>query len=470
MALTLEQKKSVIVKDTLKGMGMTQSAAGAFSFKFRRSGYNTAILSEMIRDTIYHDIEIYRKQTYATFGMGILVDASGPKDPVFEIPQLESIELTLPLLGKVTVGYRQYEFAPYHNEQPWKTMDVRLHLGRIQVHICGSWQPVSAYLDEVGTDVSESFNAEIALTRQCEWWEANGKHFDMQKLPVELAEIVVDHALPVVAQPNPMHNCRRLSKPAVAHIALAQAPKHVRLALMLVNKRTHDITKRVLYKTKTFLIKHYPIMKKTLHTKFLTQNICNLTLAFSHSAYLHLFHFDPENVAVPHTYAISQLREMKLKTLEIHIGAPSQYAESFLLEDACQVAVVDLIFNVAWPTSKGRPLKISGWVKNSQKKRIESLAKAEQLAYEKWAACKKAATGEVSTLCQYDVFMARMMAEEQGGVRLDGEPWDDDDDLEGKREMGLGLMDRLTADGGLKHYLDCRCATKCSAADLTCKG
>jgi hypothetical protein len=166
MALTLEQKKSVIVKDTLKGMGMTQSAAGAFSFKFRRSGYNTAILSEMIRDTIYHDIEIYRKQTYATFGMGILVDASGPKDPVFEIPQLESIELTLPLLGKVTVGYRQYEFAPYHNEQPWKTMDVRLHLGRIQVHICGSWQPVSAYLDEVGTDVSESFNAEIALTRQ----------------------------------------------------------------------------------------------------------------------------------------------------------------------------------------------------------------------------------------------------------------------------------------------------------------
>jgi hypothetical protein len=472
MALTLNQKKDVVVMDTLKGMGMTKSALAAFSLKFRRSGYDTATLSEMLRDVISHEIEVYRKQTYATFGMVILVDASGSEDPDSKVRKLEPIELTLPLFGKVTVGYRQYEFAPYHNEHPWETIDVRLHLGRIQVNFCGSWQPVSAYLDEIGTDMSEPFNAEQALTRQCEWWKANGKYFDMQKMPVELAEIVADHALPVVAQPNPMHNCRRLSKLALAHIAVAQAPKHMRLALMYVNTRTHDITKRVLYKTKTFLIQHRPILMKTLHTKFLTTNIRNLTLAFSHAAYLHLFRFDPKNVAVPHKYAIPQLREMKLKTLEIHIGAPSQYAESFLLEDACQVAVVDLIFNAAWPTSKGHPLKISGWVKDSQKKRIDALAKAEQLAYEKWAACKKAATGEVAVVGQYDVFVARMIGEEQGGVRLDGEPWDDDDDdeLEGKRGMGLGLMDRLTAAGGLKHYLDCKCATKCSAADWTCKG
>jgi hypothetical protein len=451
MALILEERKEVVVIKTLKSMGVTNFAAVQFCRDFSRPGYKTAVLSGMIREAIYHEIEIYRKQTYKTFGMGISISASGPKDPVSKIP----VKLTLPLLGKVVVGYSHYQFAPQHNDKREKTMRVRLHVNGVQVYFCGSWRPVSAYLDEIGTETSEPFNAEVALDRQREWWEANGKTFDIQNLPVELAEIVFDHALPVVAQPHPMHKCRKLHR-------LVVAPKDS-MALMHVNKRTHDIAERVLYHTKTFFIKHYPILNKTLNSKNLEQNIRNLTLAFSHSGYLHLFNFDQENVTLPHTYTNLHFRNLNLKSLEVHISAPSKLAETPILEGACQIAAVDLIFSVAWPSIKGHPLTISGWVKESQKKRIESLADEGIVAYKKWASLKLTATNEVSTLSQYDYFKARMMEEEQGGVRLDSKSWEDS---EGQPETGLSAL----TTHGLEHYLECRCETECSAEDWTCKG
>ena len=104
MEFTLEQRKMVVVIDTLMSMGVTQSAAGTFDTEFRRSGYNTAKLSDMLRDAIYDHINVYRKQTYQTFGMGFLVSESGHKDPVSKVPQPEPVELTLPLIGKVVVG------------------------------------------------------------------------------------------------------------------------------------------------------------------------------------------------------------------------------------------------------------------------------------------------------------------------------------------------------------------------------
>jgi hypothetical protein len=457
MTLTLEEKKRVYVASILSNeMGMSESAAATFACQWKRQhACGIAHLTTMLRTAMYHEIDIYRKYSYETFGIGISVSAAGRKDPISKLPQLTPMKLTLPLFGSVAVGYHQYKFAPYHNEMHAKTMHVRLHLGGIQVYFCKLWQPVSAYLDEVGTDMSEQFNAETALTRQCEWWKTNGKSFDIQNLPVELCEIIFDHALPVVAQPYPLHKCRRLSK-------LVLPPRHA-MALMRVNRRTHDITERVLYHTKTFFIKHYPIMKRTLNSRFLTQNIRNLTLSFSHSGYLHLFHFDRESVKLPHAYIISHLRKLNLQILKIHIAAPSKLAETSILEGACQVAVVDLIFDVAWATIKGHPLGISGWVKESQKKRIESLADVERLAYEKWARLKKAVTGKASTLQEYDEFMTRMMEEEQGGVRLDGKAWGE---LDGKL---MGLASGLTIHN-LEHYLECRCLTKCDAAGWTCEG
>jgi hypothetical protein len=457
MALTLEEKKRVYVASVLSNeMGMSESAAATFAHQWKGQ-YACGIehLTTMVRTAIYHEIDIYRKQTYETFGIGISVSAAGRKDPVSNFPRLAPMKLTLPLLGEIAIGYHQYKFVLYHNEMCAKTMHVRLHLGGIQVYFCRAWQPISAYLDEVGTETSEQFNAENALTRQCEWWKANSKSFDIQNLPVELCEIIFDHALPVVAQPYPRHKCRRLSK-------LVLPPRHA-MALMRVNRRTHDITERVLYHTKTFFIKHYPIMKRTLNSRFLAQNIQNLTLSFSHSGYLHLFRFDTKSVERPPTYINSHLRNLNLKALEIHIAAPSKLAETSILEGACQVAVVDLIFDVAWATIKGHPIKISGWVKESQKKRIESLADVERLAYEKWARLKKAVTGKASTLQEYDEFMTRMMEEEQGGVRLDGKAWGE---LDGKL---MGLASGLTIHN-LEHYLECRCLTKCDAAGWTCEG
>lgn len=137
-------------------MGMSESAAATFAHQWKRQhACGIAHLTAMLRTAIYHEIDIYRKQSYETFGIGISVSAAERKDPVSKLSQVEPMELTLPPLGRVAVGYHQYNFAPYHNEMRAKIMHVRQHLGGIQVYFCGSWQQVSAYLDEVGTETSE---------------------------------------------------------------------------------------------------------------------------------------------------------------------------------------------------------------------------------------------------------------------------------------------------------------------------
>ena len=451
MALTLEQQKRLSVSMVLsKEMGMSKFAAATFTHQWKRMhACNTAHLSEMLRAAIYHHIDDYRKQTYDTFGMGFLVSpASSSKSAT-----LEPMELTLPFLEKVEVGYRRYTFAPYHNDKPPKTMHVRLRSGGIQVFFRGSWKPISAYLNEVGTENTvEQFDAELALRRQSEWWKNNGKTFDLNKLPAELREIVYGHVLPVMAQPHRRRKCKFV------------APNHT-MALMRTNKRIHDEVKHVLYQTKTFLIQHYPVMTKTVCNKLLQQNIRHLTLSFSNNGYLNLFHFDPKSITFPFPLIYPELREMKLKTFEFHIATPS-YTQ--LIENACQVAAVDLILSLAWPSVKGHPIKISGWIKTSQKERIESLANDEKAAFDKWARLEKTLTGEdAATLGQYDVFNARIEEQEHGGVRLDGKACDDDDDSE--ENLGLGLVSMLKTDS-VDYYLQCRCVTTCSAADWSCGG
>jgi hypothetical protein len=449
MPLTKEQEmQSDFVMQFLRNdMGMTQSAAGAFSFKFRKQAYRIAVLSEMLQDAIQHHIDIYRKQSYAKFCLELAVFPSENAKPLV---------LPLQFFGAVQVGYHSYTFAPCHNDGPPKIMPARLLVGGIvQVEFCGSWQPLSAYLDEVGTERIEGYNAPLDLERQLRWWHSNGKSFEIQKLPGELRNNIFDHALPVAIQPYPHHNSRGLRRRVVA-------PKYT-IPLMHADKQTYIEMKHVLYHNQTFFIKHVPVMLKTLGNKFLRQQITHMTLSFSHSGYLDLFDFDDEGVVFPHTYTLPGLREMReLKMLEFHINAPSRIAEAPALEGACQIAAVDLIFSVAWASIKGHPVKISGWIKDKQKERIESLANDEKVAYEKWAALTKAATNEVSTLHQYDEFMARMESEEQGGVRLDGKPWEE---TEVKAELGyVSTLETHT----LEHYLTCRCLKKCSATDWTC--
>jgi len=459
MALNIEQKKRLGIFTVLTNeIGMAETAAATFTHQWKRMhACSTEHLSTMLRAAIYHEIDEYRLQTYQTFGMGVLVSPAPSKDLNFYSPGPEPMELTIPFLGKFTVGYRQYEFAPYHGETPARTMRVRLHLGGIQVHFCGAWQPVAAYLDEVGTGSTERFDAEVASTRQSEWWKVNGKTFDLKGLPAELRELVYGHVLPFVVQPHPRHKCRGLSR-------LVVATKHT-MALMRANKQIRDEMKHVLYSTKTFVIQHYVIMTKTVCNNLLQQHINRLTLSFSNSGYLDLFHFDQDSsITLPHPLVYPELREMRLKTFEFHIAAPSHIGE---IEDACQIAAVDLILSVAWPSIKGHPVKISGWVKDSQKERIESLANDMKVPFDEWARLKKSLTAEDgASLSQYDAFMVWTEGEEQGGVRLDGKSWDD---WEEKPELGLGLVPTLKT-STLEHHLQCRCPTTCCASTWTCEG
>jgi hypothetical protein len=427
-------------------MGMTQSAAGLFSYKFRKQGFKIATLSGMLHDAIQHHIDIYRTQSYAKFCLEIAVYPSDDAEP-----------MVLPLrhFGAVQVGYDSYTFSPCHNDGPSKTLPVRLNGGRVQVQFCGSWRSISAYLDEVKMHRIEGFNAPEDLNRQLRWWKANGKSFDFQKLPGELRNTIFNHSLPDMIQTYPKHKSRGLSR-------LIVAPKNT-LALMHANKQTHDELSHVLYQRKAFLIKHRPVMFKTVNNKSLQQNINHLTLNFSSSGYLDLFNFDWETDILPHKYSFPGLREMKLTTLEFHINAPSPVAEAKVLEGACQVSAVSLVFIVAWASIKGHPVKISGWIKDSQKKRIETHTNNEKLAYEQWSGFKVAASGEAGTLRQYDEFMAKMESEEQGGVRLDGKSWDE-------TEVEGGLDSVPTHDNyTLKQFMVCNCSVTCEEKTWTCE-
>jgi hypothetical protein len=78
-----------------------------------------------------------------------------------------------------------------------------------------------------------------------------------------------------------------------------------------------------------------------------------------------------------------------------------------------------------WPSIRVHHIKLDGFIKGKQKFVIESAAKVKQDKFEQWAAAvKTATTGVAVTLAEYDEFESTMLADEPGGVRLDGKGWE----------------------------------------------
>jgi hypothetical protein len=396
-------------------------------------------MRKFLQKAIENQIDEYKMQSFAKFGLDI---------EVLSTPNAKRMRLLVEHIGKVTVGYHTYTFCPLHNSEPSKTLSVRLYHGRIQVHFCGSWRPVSAYLDELSTEWTYPAAAPLELSRQQRWWDSNGKSFQIMKLPGEIRNKIFDFAFPSEALPFHVSECAKRSR-------LVPTFGHSYTALMRTNKQLYDEASDRFYKTTTFTIGKRYLFSKTLNNSFLRGRLRHIRLSLTHSEYLDLFSAKPWDESTK-PFVKHQLREMSnLTSLEIHISPPSRVPTKTWLEGACQRTAVDMIMDAAWPSIRGLPVTITGYVKDSQKKAIEAHVKSERNMYGLYETfCRD--IGKPCSLGAYDSWVEWMMAEKARGVRLDGEPWPE---VEADEDNRLQWNCMSTQD--LRMLMWCSCEKRC---------
>jgi hypothetical protein len=423
-------------------MGMNHKAASEIANRASKHHPPTAYISTFIHAAVEEQINVYRKQSFAKFGLMI---------SVYPSPKATRMQVSLEHFGKITVGYHSYVFHPNHNEAPAKVVHVRLSQGSIQVYFCGSWHPISAYLDEVNTDWTYPECMELQLDRQYEWWTANGKSFEITTLPGEIRNAIFDFVFPSQARPFPTSKCRNND-----HLAPTFQCSYT--ALMRTNNQLRQEASDRFYRTTTFSIEHALLLDRTLRNDILRNRLRRVRLSLDHSQYLDLFSSKPWVIS-HEPYVNRQLRKMSnLESLEIHFRAPSRIATKTWLEGACQKTAINMIIDAAWPSIKCLPVVISGYVKDSQKKEIEARVQSERDAYAFFEAqCR--AIGKHCSLPVYDAWIEGEMAEEkeQGGVRLDGEPWAAVDAGESE-----ALQWNCMSNQDLREIMWCTCEERCS--------
>lgn len=440
---TMKSKHLRSIRDLLRDkMGMSDSAVATTALRAQRHEQPTAYMRKFLQAAIKDQIDQYRMQSFAKFGLEIEVS---PK------PNAKRIQLLVQHFGEVTVGYHHYTFRPKHNAEPSKTLRVRLHRGTIQVQFCGSWHLISAYLDEVGTKWTYPAAPLLEMSRQSRWWASNGKSFEITNLPGEIRNVIFDFAFPAEARPFHLSECAQRDR-------LVPTFGRSYTALMRTNKQLYEEASDRFYKTTTFTIEHYHLFSKTLNNRFLRDRLRHVRLSHTHSEYLDLFSAKAWDVSTK-PYLKYQLREMSnLTNLEIHISAPSRISTKLWLEGACQKTAVNMIMDAAWPSIRGLPVSITGYVKDSQKKAIEAYVQSERNTYRLFEAwCRD--IGKRCSLRAFDSWVEWMMAEEQGGVRLDGEPYIE---VEAEDSESERLQWNLMSNQDLRMVMWCSCEKRCS--------
>jgi hypothetical protein len=233
--------------------------------------------------------------------------------------------------------------------------------------------------------------------------------------------------------------------------------QHSYTALMRTNKQLSEETSHLFYQRTTFSIEHPPLFPKRPEHGIPLDRLRRVRLSLDHSQYLDLFSGKPWVIS-DEPYVKRQFREMSnVESFEIYFSAPSRIATKTWLEGACQRTAINMVMDAAWASIKGLPVTITGCVKDSQKREIEARAQSERNVYAVYRAfCHD--IGKPCTLGAYDSWVKWMMAEEQGGVRLDGEPWVE---VEVEAEEDNGLQWNCMATQDLRALMWCSCEKRC---------
>lgn len=436
----MDHKRIGAISDLLVyDLGMSTKAAAGVVWKWQKSDSKATVESYFIRTAILHQIDEYRAQNFTQFGVDI---------SVYPARGAEVVHVDVPHVGKIAIGYNIYTFQPIHNEGPSKDLGLRLIRGAYtQVWLCQSWQPLSAYLAEVDTTRKFPFHSQTELDRQDYWWRTNGKTFDFKDLPGELRNQIYDIHLPSVVEPFPSHRSR--------NVRVVPRFDHPPTALFKTDKQVKDEASDRFYKTSPFLIQHCTIFRKTLNNRDLRDRLHHLRLDMTHDELLTLFCFTPMGTNT-FKFVKHQFRKLNnLESLELHIKPPSKANEMSWLDGACQKTFVDILMKAAWPSLKGLPVIITGYVKHSQMKVLKAQFTTERESYLSFKALAHSNHRDGS-LRAYDNFLADLKAEDDGGVRLDGsEAPDSTEDTTGAAWSNMSL-------DGLREAVHCSCKTPCS--------
>lgn len=424
-------------------MGMSHATASDIGICASKHNSPAAYMSTFLHTAIEEQIDEYKKQSFAKYGLKLSVYPSRNARPM---------KLFVEHIGEITIGYHSYVFKVQHNKTPKKAMHVGLSRGSIQVHFCGSWHPISEYLDEISTDWAHPEPLERQLSRQSSWWEVNGKSFKITKLPGEIRNAIFDFVFPSEAQPFP-------SSKNNDHLAPTFQRSYT--ALMRTNKQLQQEASHWFYNNTTFTLDSRHLFSKTLDDRnhFLRDRLRHVRLSLDHSDYLNLFSSKAWDVSTK-PYVKHQLRKMSnLKSLEINFHAPSRVATKPWLDGACQKTAINMIMDAAWPSIKGLPVSITGYVKDGQKKAIEARLQSERNAYELFESqCR--VIGKECSLSVWDRWVNGAMAEERehSGVRLDGEPWPAVD----AEESGALQWNSMPTED-LRDLMWCNCENRCTS-------
>ncbi|KAK3057920.1 hypothetical protein LTR09_000996 [Extremus antarcticus] len=394
---------------------------------------------DLLRSLLVATIHEYRISSFENFGIVVWVKPAEDAREFYDT-------------SNQSIGWTSYTFRTLH--QPDKTMSVAMAsaTGQMRVWFGGSWSPMSRFLDLVQPAIasidgeggfSRGENKRFLWQQQSRWWLSNGKHFPLVKLPGELRNKIYVYALGDKIKPFPKHESRP-SK--TTHRSESNA------ALLRVSKLIYREASDVLFTFTPFHIEYYGIAAKLLRNIGRPNppprlRIRQLELALPHDSFFELFGGKvmllKGSIALTRlSFAARALRTMDLSKLVLDINPATLLTSTHRFEGMCQKIVVDWILEMAWPSVRGHPVVVQGYVKTEQKKQFEAACKAAKKDFKMWQKQMIAIRLGEGCLRGYDMWV-KEMKEEDGGVAMVYEVG-----AGGEHECGYGCADGCESEQG----------------------
>lgn len=334
---------------------------------------------DYIKDLLEQEIEQYRMRSMRAFGIH------------YEIYRTEDAKPILALNGK-RIGFNAYAFNVFHKNDPPRAMRVCLNpRGEVRILYHHRWRSVTAYFKHVKPQMD--FNAiregledearNLRWQEQSRWWHANGKKFELLKLPAEIREVVYSYIFGPCIEPYRNHRARKLARSTT----VMREPKS---SILLTCKLVHREASNMLFKHTPFLVEHIGVMAKLTSNLHQSKMIRRLELALSHDDFVCLFKMN--DTGPVYNPLVRTLRRMDLDRLTLSIAAPSMTTVSGVFDGACQQKALSRILNLGWTALRGHRVRLEGFVKTNQRIEFETMFRKERNRFLIWQK-QRAATG-----------------------------------------------------------------------------
>lgn len=368
----------------------------------------TMASGDLIAKTIRQDILDFRMQSFETFGIDTDVREVSTARPLIDAKER-------------WVGFDEYSFDVFG--QPRKLMEVRINSsGQVRIWYQGRWRPVASFLKQlkpaIDWNATDGFHPSVVKQnrweQQSRWWVANGKKFRLMDLPSEVREMIYGHVFGEFITAYPKTGKNR----GLSGLQKAQLAYNSNSNLLKTSRQVYEEASNILYMYTPFRFDNNSVLKRFTCNVRQRSRIRQVTLALSHDDFTRLFSPDTKSTRGKKTdsqYRTAQaLEELRLNRLELCFAAPTVLAPRGEFDGVCQKNTVDKILSLAWSIIRGHPVKLSGYIKNSQKAMYEAVHLVERKKFEMWQKYRVSNGEQEGRVKEYH----EEIDEEEGGVLL----------------------------------------------------